>query len=244
MRTAKPNNLSASSTGRWAAMGFFLLWLGSPVAAAATPAWQQAIHDLVQRNLPPTTVRHRVEVLTPLAAREGFTTCQAPNARLNSETERLAGRVMVSVHCANEATPYYVQINVVAEGKYLVAAQDIVAQQPITRADIAIQQGDLASLPRHALLATQANITTLLGQQSRRALRVNSVLQENLFAKAIVVRYGDEIIIEAQGDGFHVTRTAEAMDNGAVGDIIRVRLSNRQLLRVEIIKAGRARPAS
>jgi len=213
--------------------------------AATQPNWLQAIDRLVRKHLPVSASSHHIDILTPEASVEHLQHCAKIDARFNRTPTRLAGRTMVTLSCADRpgSAPRFVQINVSVIGQYLVAARDLPAQHNLTRNDIAIEQGDLASLPRHALLATPNAIQTALGQQLRRALQVHSVLQENLMSRPNVVNFGDEIVIETSGAGFQITRSGEAMDTGAIGDIIRVRLNNKQLLRVEVIAAGRAKPA-
>lgn len=227
------------------------VWLWSNPAVAGSVSDTQkvpgyaAIAKLVADHLPATTTNHRFEIITPLAALSSLETCTSVDANFTRQPQRLAGRTMVELSCADIAQPtsHYVQINVMATGEYLVASRDLAANHTLQREDISIQQGDLSQLPRHALLATPSAITQVLGQQLRRSLTQHSVLQANLLSRPNVVSFGDELLIEASGTGFQITRTGEAMDTGAIGDIIRVRLNNKQLLRVEITAAGRARPA-
>lgn len=207
--------------------------------------WHQAIADLVQNHLPESTTQHHFELMTPVAALNALETCTNIEAGFTREPQRLAGRTMVELRCTapNNDTSLFVQIDVVVTGTYIVAARDIAANHTLSRQDITTKQGDLSQLPRHALLATPAVLASVIGQQVRRSLTQHSVLQENLLTRPNVVSFGDELLIEASGNGFQITRTGEAMDTGSIGDIIRVRLNNKQLLRVEITAAGRARPA-
>lgn len=226
-----------------------VLW-GNPAVADVEPEPQQlpgyqAIAQLVADHLPETTVDHHISIMTPEAALNSLASCATIEAQFTRQPQRLAGRTMVELRCtvAAKRQSVYVQIDVIATGAYLVAARDLPVNHTLRREDITTEQGDLSQLPRHALLATSSAITSVLGQQLRRSLSQHSVLRENLLTRPNVVNFGDELIIEANGEGFQITRIGEAMDTGAIGDIIRVRLNNKQLLRVEITAAGRARPA-
>lgn len=234
----------------WLLLTFTLILWGTPAVAVSVSDTQKvpgyaAIAKLVADHLPATTTNHRFDIITPLAVLSTLETCTSIDAHFTRQPQRLAGRTMVELRCTDLAQPtsHYVQINVIATGEYLVASRDLAANHTLQRTDISIQQGDLSQLPRHALLATPNAIAQALGQQLRRSLTQHSVLQANLLSRPSVVNFGDELLIEASGSGFQITRTGEAMDTGAIGDIIRVRLNNKQLLRVEITAAGRARPA-
>ncbi|WP_126759846.1 flagellar basal body P-ring formation chaperone FlgA [Pseudidiomarina marina] len=232
----------------WSTLSVCMLaWATTSFAASISgqTLWHQAIADLVQKHLPPTTTKHSFHLITPDVALQSFENCKNVAASFTREPQRLAGRTMVELRCndANRQNPLFVQIDVAVTGEYLVVARDLASNHTLSRQDITIKQGDLSQLPRHALLATSAEISRVVGQQLRRSLTRHSVLQENLLTRPNVVNYGDELIIEAKGSGFQITRTGEAMDTGSIGDIIRVRLNNKQLLRVEITAAGRAKPA-
>ncbi|WP_339878917.1 flagellar basal body P-ring formation chaperone FlgA [Pseudidiomarina gelatinasegens] len=211
-------------------------------SAAAQSNWQQTLNAFVVQQLPATTTAHTIKVLTPAAALADLDACTQVTAQFNRPPQRLAGRMMVRLHCASTGADHYVQIDVSATGKYLVAAHELSAQHLLTRSDVVTTTGDLQDLPRHALLATPENIGRVQGSQLRRGLNAGAVLQDNLLAKPTLVNYGDTLVIEVHGEGFQINRTGDAMDSGAIGDIIRVRLNNRQLLRVEIVAAGRAKP--
>ena len=226
------------------------IW-ASPVQAANTNQaieqsnWYRAITQLVQKHLPTSTTSHSFELLTPTETLAPLKQCRDVYARFTREPQRLAGRTMVTLSCSTNAreNPRFAQIDVAVTGNYLVVTRDLAAQHTLTRNDITIEQGDIGRLPRYALLATPEAMQEVIGQQLRRALSQHSVLQENLLTKPQVVGFGDELVIEASGKGFQITRTAEAMDTGAIGDIIRVRLNNKQLIKVKIVAPGRAEPA-
>ncbi|RUO47904.1 flagellar basal body P-ring formation chaperone FlgA [Pseudidiomarina donghaiensis] len=207
--------------------------------------WYRALAQLVQEHLPTTTTSYNFELLTPTETLAPLQQCQKVHARFTRAPQRLAGRTMVTLSCSTNVreNPRFAQIDIAVTGNYLVVTRDLAAKHTLTRNDITIEQGDLGRLPRYALLATPAAMQEVIGQQLRRALSQHSVLQENLLTKPQVVGFGDELVIEASGQGFQITRTAEAMDTGAIGDIIRVRLNNKQLMRVKIIAPGRAEPA-
>lgn len=211
----------------------------------AAPNWQRAIAELVQQHLPATATQHRIELLTPTATLQPLERCANLAARFTREPDRLAGRTMVTLSCQGHIrdNPRFAQIHVAVTGNYLVVTRDLPAQHTLVRNDLGIEEGDLERLPRHALLATPNAIAEATGQQLRRALSQHSILQANLLSRPQVVSFGDELVIAAQGKGFQITRTGEAMDTGAIGDIIRVRLNNKQLIRVEIVGPGRAKPA-
>jgi flagella basal body P-ring formation protein FlgA len=58
-------------------------------------------------------------------------------------------------------------------------------------------------------------------------------------AAAIVVQRGEQVTVSVTGDGFSVSQSGEAMEPGAVGTWIRVRITDKgDPVRAQIIRPG------
>ncbi len=220
------------------------IWVGGSLftteAHAQQPAWYANVEALVKAHLPAASVSHEITILTAPAALESLQQCQSVNAEFTRPPERLAGRVMVKVTCDNHQL--FIQLQVSVVGDYLVAAQVVPRGGILTAAAIKAQRGQLQGLPRHTLLATKENINQIIGQQTRRKLNINAVIQKNLLSKPKVISFGDDITLTAQGQGFKITRKGTSLDTGAVGDIIRVRIEQQQIIRAQVTSKGHAKP--
>lgn len=219
-----------------------LLTIISAPIWAAEPAWYQAIQRTIVAQLPTTTVSYDIEILSPTKGFEPLAQCDEIQASFNQPPARIAGRMIIKLQCDHSAQPIYAQVHVSVVADYWVAAHDLPAQHTLTADDIKIVQGEINRLPRHALLAETETMTLYLGQQLKRSIPANTVLQATLLAAPHVVNMGDDVVIELQGDGFSISRVGTALANGAINDTIRVRLNNQQLLTVKVIGPGRAIP--
>ncbi len=213
-------------------------------AAGTVPAqqhdqpWLAAVKQVIAERIPAHYVTHQVVVLSNDRTRNLLTECRKPVAFLNHIPEQMVGRLVVSVTCAGSARQHLVQIEVDATVDYLVAATDLTQGQTLSQADVEVKRGQLSELPRHALLAAEP----LKGQQLRRNLSAGTPLQSNLLELPRLVSFGDQVTITAAGEGFSIQRTGKSLDTGAAGDIIRVRVDNRLVLRVEVTGPRQARP--
>lgn len=224
-------------------LSIMLLLLTAPLSTWATqPMWYQAVQQLITSQLPTSAVDHELDILSPTAVTDPLNQCQQVDANFNQTPPRIAGRLLVRLQCDDRVQPIYVQVRVHVIADYWVAARDLPAQHTLTADDIAVVRGDISRLPRHALLAGTDTMALYLGQQLKRSISQNTVLQATLLAAPHVVTLGDEVVIELRGDGFSISRVGIALANGAINDTIRVRLNNQQLLTVKVIGPGRAIP--
>lgn len=84
----------------------------------------------------------------------------------------------------------------------------------------------------------------IIGQQARRSLVADTVIQESFLQAPVVVERGQNVIVIASGAGFELRQEGQALDSGGVNEIIRVRLENKNLLSVKVTGPGHAVPAS
>ncbi len=213
-----------------------LLWLLLLVAVPA-PAADTAMLDAVRAFLTAEAAPLGDEVnvtLYPPAAH--FPTCHQPAPFLSDTSRPPLGRLSVGVRCAGEdRRTRYLQAEVSVIGRYPVTAHAIAAGERLTRDDLEERRGELDRLPHRALRSAEE----IVGREARRALAAGRVIQAHQVRTPRLVERGASVTLEAGGQGFRVTRQAEALEAGGRGERIRVRLDDRRILEGRIVGRNR-----
>lgn len=199
---------------------FPALWLlasGAAHAGAAEDAAQAFLQDAA-RNLGNVTVM----VQAPQAA---LPPCTDPQPFLPGHDQRLLGRVTVGVRCG-DGQARYLQARVTVVGQYWVAAEDIPVGSLVTAAMLEPRSGDLDQLPRQAVL----DEAEAVGRVTTRTLAKGSVVQSAQLQAPWLIHRNRTVSVEAVGPGFRVVRQGEALQDGALGDTVRIRMTNRSIL--------------
>jgi len=191
---------------------------GAVHAGAAEDAAQAFLQDAA-RNL-----GNDVTVTVP-ASDVALPPCTDPQPFLPGHDQRLLGRVTVGVRCGDGQTRY-LQARVTAIGQYWVAAGDIPAGTLVTESMLEVRSGDLTTLPRQAVLDESAAV----GRVATRTLARGSVVQSSQLQAPALIQRNRTVSVEAIGEGFRVVRQGEALQDGVLGDTVRVRMSNRSIL--------------
>ena len=195
-----------------------LLASGAAHAGAAEDAAQVFLQDAARH------LGNDVTVTVP-APEVALPPCTDPQPFLPGHDQRLLGRVTVGVRCGDGQTRY-LQARVTAIGQYWVAAQDIPVGTLVTESMLEARSGDLTTLPRQAVLDENAAV----GRVTTRTLARGSVIQGSQLQAPALIQRNRTVSVEAIGQGFRVVRQGEALQDGALGDTVRVRMSNRSIL--------------
>ena len=128
----------------------------------------------------------------------------------------------------------YIQAQVDVVGNYVVATRDIERGTLITSDMLGLRDGNLSSLAPQTL-TDQADI---IGKVAQRPIRSGGSFQAHFLQAPHLVERGQRVTVIAQGTGFRVSREGEAMTNGALGDIIRVRFGAREIAMARVTGQG------
>ncbi|WP_323846746.1 flagellar basal body P-ring formation chaperone FlgA [Microbulbifer magnicolonia] len=200
--------------------------------AAADPAAEAVRKFLHQRSL---GLGGEVQIeVHPTAAQ--MPRCEQPRPFLPGSGQKLRGRLTVGVRCGKEDRVRYLQARVSMIGNYWVSARPIAAGTPVDENMLRRARGDLGALPRGAVLEREQ----ILGQVTIRPLGAGTVLQEHLLRPLPLVRLRQAVTLEARGRGFRIAREGVALENGALGERVRVRLPDRSLVSAVVSGTGRA----
>ncbi|WP_277950341.1 flagellar basal body P-ring formation chaperone FlgA [Halomonas sp. YLGW01] len=172
-----------------------------------------------------------VEVFSPSAA---FSACTQPLPYLPGNRPLSPGRLSVGIECGNGASRY-LQAELRVIGDYLVAAETIPADSLIGAAMLEVREGDLGRLPSRTL----HDPDTAVGKLATRTLRAGQPIQTHQLRELPLVERRQRVTIEAQGNGFRVSREGQALEDGSLGEEVRVRLASRQVLTAVVVARGR-----
>ena len=148
--------------------------------------------------------------------------CNLPIEAFPPQGDYRPGSSTVGVRCSGDASwTVYVQVKVKAEVNRVV----LVAAMP--RGAI-VDSGDIKEETRWQYLSSQTtafiiDMDQVIGKQTKRSLAAGTLLTTTMLQAPNIVQRGDRVTLVAGSGGLQVSMTGKALENGAVGDRIRVR---------------------
>jgi flagella basal body P-ring formation protein FlgA len=199
-------------------LAFFVLGAGAAHANSAVEAARAFLLAKAQAlgNNPVVTVRESAASMPA---------CHAPEPFLPGHTGRVLGRITVGVRCDGHKVRY-LQARVAVTGRYWVAGQRIPVGTVLAASMLQAREGDLAKLPRHAVLERDA----IIGKMTTRSLARDTVVLASALKAPALVHHNQLVTVEADGAGFRITSQGKALQDGGMGATVRVRLANRKVL--------------
>lgn len=211
-----------------------LAWQAGQPAEAAPDPLETRIRELIMQRLPISERQElRIELERPAAS---LPDCDDPQPFLPQPNQRLPGRVAIGIHCAGNGQPArYLQASVGILGEYAVARRTIEPGEIIEPGMLAVRQGQLERLPRNAAISTDE----ILGMQAVRAIAEGSTFQHSALRAPGLIERNAQVVLEARGPGFIVSRKATALDSGSLDALVRVRTEEGEILRGRVIGRNR-----
>ncbi|WP_281647412.1 flagellar basal body P-ring formation chaperone FlgA [Parendozoicomonas sp. Alg238-R29] len=131
-----------------------------------------------------------------------------------------AGRQRVKVSCEGfRPWSLYVNGEILIQAPVLVVKNTAAPGTVIASSNVALEMRNLAKLRRGYI----TDIRYLEGKNLRRRVRPGDVLNDTLFERTFAVRKGNRVQIRSGTGGLSVTASGTVMDDGAIGDSVRVR---------------------
>jgi len=168
----------------------------------------------------------KVSVTVPPVFPRGLAACAALEPFMPPGA-RMWGRTTVGVRCVG-AKPWtlYVVGRVAVDVTYYVAARQIDAGQTLSAVDFMPREGDLASLPQTIITdPTQANGAVALAR-----ITAGLPLRTDMLRSASSVVIGQTVRVIAVGSNFTISSEGSVLNNGAPGQMVRVRTANGQII--------------
>ncbi|WP_353614013.1 flagellar basal body P-ring formation chaperone FlgA [Mangrovibacter phragmitis] len=149
--------------------------------------------------------------------------CANPEFRLPTNG-RFWGNLSVMMRCGNQQR--YVLVTVQASGNYVVASQVLERGTPVTTGNVELKYGRLDLLPPNTLFSVDdaLNAITLRNVAAGQPI-IRSMLRVQWRVKA-----GQKVQVIAAGQGFSVNSEGKALNNAAVTQNARVRMSSGQVV--------------
>lgn len=152
-----------------------------------------------------------------------YPSCEQPSFTVTGTT-KLWGNVNVLARCANEKR--YLQVAVQATGNYVVAAAPIARGSVLQANSVTLKRGRLDQLPPRTML----DINQAQDAVSLRDMAPGQAIQLSMLRKAWRVKAGQQVMVVANGDGFSINSEGKALNNAAVAQNARVRMSSGQVV--------------
>ena len=161
--------------------------------------------------------------------------CIQPEPFLPNANQAPLGRVSVGVRCGEgNRQVRYLQAQIDVIGSYVVASMDIERGTLITSAMLSERGGNLGELSAQALTDERE----IVGKIAQRTIRNGSTFLTQYLKAPHLVERGQRVTVIAQGSSFRVSREGEAIENGALGERIRVRFDSREIMTARVTDQG------
>ncbi|WP_167334788.1 flagellar basal body P-ring formation chaperone FlgA [Aeromonas finlandensis] len=224
------------------------LWLLSGGLAHGTPQAPSAILEqlleqdarqslddyMQQQGWPATTGEFRVW-LAPAA--DHLPPCASSNLSLQAggQYRQPWGRRPYLIECADPAWQVRGRVEVSLLLPVWVAARDIAKGHAIGASDLIEKEVDVSRIQRGFIPSNRS----LRGHKSNRHLRTGQLIGELDLQKSWSVKQGEGVLIRAGEGEFSATTRGEALENGGIGDGIRVKnLSSGKQIQAWVIDTG------
>jgi flagella basal body P-ring formation protein FlgA len=146
--------------------------------------------------------------------------CETPEPFLPHKVNS-GGRATIGIRCqGREQSPVYLTAEIKIIGQYWVPTAEIARGEVITRSMLSEKTGDLATLPRNIIQDPEK----IIGQQANRALKPGKPVQESALQAVYLVKRNAIVDVQAVGEGFRIKRDGVSMGDGAMGDLVKVKL--------------------
>ena len=212
----------------------FALILGSTVGLAQTPAspdYLARIRAIAERQVgehPSIAGRDHSVQWEPAA---GLIQCPVPARVSVTNRDRLWGEISVALTCpSGKSWTRTMKAYVSVPGEIWRAKTSILPGSPFKTAEWVRVTVDLAKLPEPLLGSLADSVEALNGFEARRAIPSGRPLVLTDWQKIAVIKRGATVKVTLRGSGFDIAATGVTLDEGAVGDTVRVRTPEGKVL--------------
>lgn len=161
-----------------------------------------------------------IEIKTPI---ERWPSCEKPQISPPIGGRNM-GNVSIPVQCGKKKQ--FIQLIVNVTGQYFVATRNINRGESIEFVDIGSKKGLLHKLPAGASTDKMA----LRGAIALRNISAGQTFTKSMIRLPWAIKAGQTVFVFANGENFSVKYEGRAINNATVGQNIRVRLLNGQVV--------------
>ncbi|QWD59764.1 flagellar basal body P-ring formation chaperone FlgA [Polynucleobacter sp. MWH-UH35A] len=208
----------------------FAYFLGTNALAALMPDQEKEIFRFVQSSPAINGLRVQLELVDPNVT---VPACLGGSIQISAQPgARIWGRTVLQLRCAKAGWMVNIPFNIRVFGNYVVASQYLPAGQKLEPGDIRVIEGELSTLPDDVLRTPKNAYDRVLS----RSLQMGSPVGLNDLKESSVVKVGDPVRLVLKGKDFEVSGEGVAQTAGMIGDMVRVRLADGQVLQGRVLR--------
>ena len=205
-------------------------FLGTSAQAALAPDLDKEITRFIQKSPSVNGLRVQVEQVDPNIA---VPACIGGAIEISTQPgARVWGRTTLQLRCAKAGWMVNVPFNIRVFGDYVVASRYLPFGQKIEPGDIRVIEGELNLLPDDVLRTPKGAYDRVLN----RPLQMGSPIGLNDLRESSVIKVGDPVRLVLSGKDFEVSGEGVAQTSGMIGDMVRVRLADGQVLQGKVLR--------
>ena len=205
-------------------------FLGTSAQAALAPDLDKEITRFIQKSPSVNGLRVQVEQVDPNIA---VPACIGGAIEISTQPgARVWGRTTLQLRCAKAGWMVNVPFNIRVFGDYVVASRYLPFGQKIESSDIRVIEGELNLLPDDVLRTPKGAYDRVLN----RPLQMGSPIGLNDLRESSVIKVGDPVRLVLSGKDFEVSGEGIAQTSGMIGDMVRVRLADGQVLQGKVLR--------
>jgi flagella basal body P-ring formation protein FlgA len=148
--------------------------------------------------------------------------------------EDFSGSVLARFQVTVEGKPYRELTHRFGVERYvdaLVAAHKIARGQSVSESDVDVGKIEQRLVDREAF----TRVEQAAGLVAAQTIRPGAVLDGKLLVGPAIMRKGKEVSIVWEGDGFSITTTGRALEDGRVDELVRVRLASKKIVKATVV---------
>ena len=207
-------------------------FVGSVAQAALPSDLEKEIKRYIQKSPSVNGLRVEPELLDPNIT---LPPCLGGTIEIGvAMGSRLWGRTTLQLRCAKAAWMINVPVNIHVFGDYVVASRYLQFGQKVEPGDIRVVEGDLSLLADDVIRSPRGAYDRILS----RPLQMGAPIGLNDLKESTVIKVGDPVRLLLGGKDFEVSGEGIAQTAGMLGDMVRVRIADGQILQGKVIRAG------
>ena len=205
-------------------------FLGTSAQAALAPDLDKEITRFIQKSPSINGLRIQVEQVDPNIV---VPACIGGAIEISTQPgARVWGRTTLQLRCAKAGWMVNIPFNIRVFGDYVVASRYLPFGQKIESGDIRVIEGELNLLPDDVLRTPKGAYDRVLS----RPLQMGAPIGLNDLRESSVIKVGDPVRLVLSGKDFEVSGEGIAQTSGMIGDMVRVRLADGQVLQGMVLR--------
>ena len=218
----------------WLLMAWCLCMLASLSNASNAQekieAWQEAIRALIFEH--PMLAGQRPQIEFPSSLPK-WPACKQPYVQTAKQGVPV-GRVSLNLRCLEPKWIGAIQVTVSVKRSHLAASRSLQAGLTLDAAEIVAVESDWASLPDDVVTEPDQ----VLGRTLVRSIAAGTPITLNLLRQTSVIKSGERVRVQLNGSNFVVAGEGQALQSGAVGDQIRIKMTSGQAVSAVVVRQG------